>query len=923
MTKNSFSSKAQIAVGSGKVGLYRLDALVKQKVGDVETLPYSLRILLENLLRYEDGRTVTPADVEAVAGVDLSPGPRQRVEHEVQLRPARVLMQDFTGVPAVCDLAAMRDAFVKLGLPGSSINPLRAVDLVIDHSVQIDEYATRTALRRNVELEYQRNRERYLFLRWGQQAFASMKVVPPGTGICHQVNLEYLARVVWTDEADGAVVAFPDSLVGTDSHTTMINGLGVVGWGVGGIEAEAGMLGQPVTILVPEVLGVYLHGQLAEGVTATDLTLRITQMLRALGVVGKFVEFHGPGARALTLPDRATIANMAPEYGATMGFFPVDDETVAYLRFTGRSDEHVQLVERYCKENLLWHDPRAKLRFSDAVSLDLGTVEPSLAGPARPQDRVPLKSSRRAWRRAVSGILGDKAAADAAAIDAWAGEGSHGAAPGALAATRPVTTDKGSFELGHGAVVIAAITSCTNTSNPSVLIGAGLLARNAVARGLTAKPWVKTSLAPGSQVVADYLAEAGLLGDLEKLGFYIAGYGCTTCIGNSGPVHDGIAAAVKDANLVVCSVLSGNRNFEGRINPAVRANYLASPPLVVAYALAGTMNIDLEAEPLGTGADGKPVYLRDLWPSPADIAGLMRTAIRREQFQQRYAHVLDGDDEWRGLQIPAGDTFAWADDSTYIRRPSFFEDLGPTPRPLADLGGARVLAILGDSVTTDHISPAGNIAKGSPAARYLDEHGVRPADYNQYGARRGNHEVMVRGTFANIRLKNLMLGGVEGGYTKYHGPDGSATQLAIYDAAMKYVAEGVPLVVLAGDQYGTGSSRDWAAKGTLLLGVRAVIAKSFERIHRSNLIGMGVLPLQFEPGQDAKALGLTGDELITIEGIAGGVTPKKKLTVRAVRPGHEKTFTAIARVDTPQEAEYVAHGGILQYVLRQRAAALK
>jgi aconitate hydratase len=921
MTKNSFSSKAQIAVGGGTIGLYRLDALVKQKVGDVETLPYSLRILLENLLRYEDGRTVTAADVQAVAGVDLRPGPTQRALHEVQLRPARVLMQDFTGVPAVCDLAAMRDAFVQLGLPGSAINPLRTVDLVIDHSVQIDEYATKTALRRNVELEYQRNRERYLFLRWGQQAFANMKVVPPGTGICHQVNLEYLARVVWTDEADGAPVAFPDSLVGTDSHTTMVNGLGVFGWGVGGIEAEAVMLGQPMAMLIPDVVGFELTGRLPAGATATDLVLTVTEMLRKRGVVDKFVEFHGAGIGSLTLPDRATIANMAPEYGATMGFFPVDDETLAYLRFTGRSDDHVQLVERYCKENLLWHDPHAKLRFGDTLSLDLATVEPSLAGPARPQDRVPLRTSRRAWRRAVGGILGDKAGADPTAVDAWAAEGS-GPAPGALAATRTVTTDKGSFELGHGAVVIAAITSCTNTSNPSVLIGAGLLARNAVARGLTAKPWVKTSLAPGSQVVADYLAEAGLLGDLEQLGFHIAGYGCTTCIGNSGPVHDGIAAAVKDGNLVVCSVLSGNRNFEGRINPAVRANYLASPPLVVAYALAGTMNIDLEAEPLGTDRSGAPVYLRDLWPAPADIAGLMRTAIRREQFQQRYAHVLDGDAEWRGLQIPAGDTFAWADDSTYIRRPSFFEDLGPTPRPLADIAGARVLAILGDSVTTDHISPAGNIAKGSPAARYLDEHGVKPADYNQYGARRGNHEVMVRGTFANIRLKNLMLGGVEGGYTLYHGPDGAGAQLAIYDAAMKYAADGVPLVVLAGDQYGTGSSRDWAAKGTLLLGVRAVIAKSFERIHRSNLIGMGVLPLQFEPGQDAKALGLTGAELITIEGIAGGVTAKKQLTVRAVRPGHETTFTVIARVDTAQEAEYVAHGGILQYVLRQRAAAL-
>ena len=907
MTTNSFSSKAQISVGSTSIGLYRLDALVKAKVGDVETLPYSLRILLENLLRYEDGRTVNAADVHAVAGWD----PKKRVEHEVQLRPVRVLMQDFTGVPAVCDLVAMRDAFVALGKPGSSINPLRTVDLVIDHSVQVDEYGTLTAFKRNVELEYQRNRERYLFLRWGQQAFANMKVVPPGTGICHQVNLEYLARVVWT--TDG--VAHPDSLVGTDSHTTMVNSLGVFGWGVGGIEAEAVMLGQPMAMLIPEVVGFELTGKLPAGATATDLVLTVTQMLRKKGVVDKFVEFTGAGIGALSLPDRATIANMAPEYGATMGFFPVDAETLRYLTFTGRTDDHVALVERYAKENLLWHDPSAKLRFSDTLSLDLSTVEPSLAGPARPQDRVPLKTSRRSWRRAVAGILGDKCAADTAAIDAWTSEGGH-TAPGALNEVRQVTTDHGTFNLGHGSVVIAAITSCTNTSNPSVLLAAGLLAKKAVAKGLVSKPWVKTSLAPGSQVVTDYLIEAGLMAPLEKLGFSLAGYGCTTCIGNSGPVHDAIAAAVKDANLVVASVLSGNRNFEGRVNPVVRANYLASPPLVVAYALAGTMNIDLETQPLGTGSDGKDVFLKDLWPSPAEVAEAMRTSIKKEQYQSRYAHVLDGDADWRGLAVPAGDTFAWDDSSTYIRKPTFFDNLGPTPKPLTNITGARVLAVLGDSVTTDHISPAGNIAKGSPAGKYLDAHGVKPADYNQYGARRGNHEVMVRGTFGNIRLKNLMLAGVEGGFTK-HLPDG--TQMAIYDAAMAYAKESIPLIVIAGDQYGTGSSRDWAAKGTQLLGVRAVIAKSFERIHRSNLIGMGVLPLQFEPGQDAASLGLTGDEVIAIDGIAGGVTPKKKLTVKA----GDKTFTVIARVDTPQEVEYVAHGGILQYVLRQRAAATK
>jgi aconitate hydratase len=910
---NSFGSKAHIAVGSRKVELYRLDSLVKKGVGDVETLPFSLRILLENLLRHEDGKTVDAEDIAAVAGWN----PKHRVEHEVQLRPARVLMQDFTGVPAVCDLAAMRDAFVKLGLAGNAINPLNAADLVIDHSVQVDEYGTNLAFRKNVELEYLRNRERYLFLRWGQQAFANMKVVPPGTGICHQVNLEYLAKVVWTDGG----VAYPDSLVGTDSHTTMINGLGVFGWGVGGIEAEAVMLGQPMAMLIPDVIGFELTGKLPAGATATDLVLTVTQMLRQKGVVDKFVEFYGAGIGALSLPDRATIANMAPEYGATMGFFPVDTETLAYLRFTGRPDEHIELVERYCKENMLWRDDRTKLRFADTLSLDLGTVEPSIAGPARPQDRVPVKTSRRAWRRAVSAILGDKCGADASAIDAWSGEGGH-AAPGALASAKEVTTDKGTFTLGHGSVVIAAITSCTNTSNPSVLMAAGLLAQKAVAKGLTTKPWVKTSLAPGSQVVTDYLHEAGVMKPLEQLGFNLAGYGCTTCIGNSGPVHDAIAATVKDENLVVCSVLSGNRNFEGRVNPVVRANYLASPPLVVAYALAGTMNIDLDNEPLGSGPSG-PVFMKDIWPAPAEVAEAMRRAVKREQFVARYATVLDGDAEWKSLHVPAGDTFAWDDKSTYIRKPPFFDDLTPTPKPLSDIAGARVLAILGDSVTTDHISPAGNIAKDSPAARYLDAHGVKRADYNQYGARRGNHEVMVRGTFANIRLKNLMLAGVEGGYTQYFSRTGAAEQLAIYDAAVRYQADGIPLVVLAGDQYGTGSSRDWAAKGTLLLGVSAVIAKSFERIHRSNLIGMGVLPLQFEPGQDAKSLGLTGEELITIEGIGVGVTPKKKLTVRAAAPGKEQTFTVIARIDTPQEVEYIAHGGILQYVLRQRAAALR
>ncbi len=899
-TTNSFGAKATIAVGSAKYDIYRLDALAAKKVGDVATLPYSLRILLENLLRYEDGKTVKAADIEAVAGWN----PQHRVEHEVQLRPARVLMQDFTGVPAVCDLAAMRDAVVALGRPGNSINPLRPVELVIDHSVQVDEYGTLTSFKKNVDLEYARNHERYLFLRWGQQAFDNMKVVPPGTGICHQVNLEYLARVVFSDKG----VAYPDSLVGTDSHTTMINGLGVFGWGVGGIEAESVMLGQPMAMLIPEVVGFELTGKLPPGCTATDLVLTITQMLRKKGVVDKFVEFTGSGIAQLSLPDRATIANMAPEYGATMGFFPVDAETIKYLEFTGRPAEQIALVERYCKENMLWHDPSAKLRFSDTLALDLGTVEPSLAGPARPQDRVPLKSSKRAWRKALGGLVAHHAGSDATTIENWANEGGH-VAPGSLGTTVECTTDRGTFALGHGAVVIAAITSCTNTSNPSVLMAAGLLAKKAAAKGLRSKPWVKTTLAPGSQVVTDYLVEAGLMKELETLGFYLAGYGCTTCIGNSGPVDECIAAAIKDKDLVVCSVLSGNRNFEGRVHPVVRANYLASPPLVVAYALAGTMNIDLEAESLGTGSDGKPVYLKDIWPTPQEVADIMRAAIKREQYQARYAHVLDGDADWRGLQVPAGDTFAWDDASTYIRKPSFFDDLGPTPKPLTDLAGARILALLGDSVTTDHISPAGNIAKDSPAAKYLESHGVKRADFNQYGARRGNHEVMVRGTFANIRLKNLMLDNVEGGFTKYIPTN---EQMSIYDAAMKYAADGTPLVVLAGDQYGTGSSRDWAAKGTLLLGVRAVIAKSFERIHRSNLIGMGVLPCQFLPGEDAKTHGLTGAETIEIAGIAGGVSPKKKLTVKA----GTATFQVIARIDTPQESEYLAHGGILQYVLR-------
>jgi len=895
---DSFGSKARISVNGKDVEIYRLDAVTRAGIGDVATLPYSLRILLENLLRHEDGKTVTREDIIAVASWD----PQHRVEHEIQLRPARVLMQDFTGVPAVVDLAAMRDAFAELGLDPRAINPLKRVDLVIDHSVQVDVYGAPVAFGKNVGLEYERNNERYLFLRWGQQAFANMSVVPPGTGICHQVNIEYLAKVVWTEEQDGVTVAYPDSLVGTDSHTTMVNGLAVLGWGVGGIEAEAVMLGQPMAMLIPEVVGFELRGKLPDGATATDLVLTVTETLRKRGVVNKFVEFHGSGLDSLSLPDRATIANMAPEYGATMGFFPVDDETIAYLRFTGRSEDQVALVERYCKENGLWRDPAAKLRFSDTLGLDLATVVPSIAGPKRPQDRVPLSTSKAAWRKACAALLGKTTEAEVVPV------------------TRECVTDRGTFAIGHGSVVIAAITSCTNTSNPAVLMAAGLLARKANARGLTSKPWVKTSLAPGSQVVTKYLEDAGLMKDLEALGFHLVGYGCTTCIGNSGPVHDAIAGAIKDGDLVVTSVLSGNRNFEGRVNPVVRANYLASPPLVVAYAIAGTMDIDLDLEPLGVDQDGKPVFMRDLWPSPAEITAAMRAHVRREQFVERYAHVLDGDAGWRALAAPQGDTYAWDDKSTYIRKPSFFENLGPEPKPLVDIVGARCLAILGDSVTTDHISPAGNIAKQGPSAVYLESHGVKPVDFNQYGARRGNHEVMMRGTFANIRLKNLMVPGVEGGVTR-HLPDGA--QLAIYDAAVQYQAENVPLVVLAGEEYGTGSSRDWAAKGTFLLGVRAVIAKSFERIHRSNLIGMGVLPLEFARGEDAAALGLTGEEVFEIHGVAAGLAPKKLLKVTATGPAGARTFLATARLDTPQEVEYLLHGGILQYVLRNRAAALR
>jgi aconitate hydratase len=912
-TIDSYKSRATVQIGGRSVELYRLDALQKAGVGDVATLPFSLRILLENLLRHEDGRTVSKDDIAAVASWD----PRATPSVEVAFRPARVVLQDFTGVPAVVDLAAMREAFARLGGDPRAINPLNRSDLVIDHSFQVDFYGSRDALRRNVQLEYQRNGERYQFLRWGQQAFNNLRIVPPGTGIVHQVNLEYLAEVVFTEPAGGAAIrAYPDTLVGTDSHTTMINGLGVLGWGVGGIEAEAAQLGQPIAMLLPQVVGFKLHGRLPEGATATDLVLTVTEMLRKRGVVDKFVEFYGDGLDHLTLPDRATIANMAPEYGATMGFFPIDAEAIAYLRFTGRAPAQVELVERYAREQGLFRLPGSpEPRFTDRLELDLASVVPSLAGPRRPQDRVRLDQSQGAWRRSLGGFLDKKLAGAAQGeVAAWAARRASEKVPTSLPAVNdeaPVSTDRGSFTLRHGSVVIASITSCTNTSNPSVLLAAGLLARNAVARGLTTRPWVKTSLAPGSQVVSDYFDAAGLTPDLEALGFHVVGYGCATCIGNSGPVDPAIASAVKQKDLVVAAVLSGNRNFEGRINPVVRANYLASPPLVVAYALAGTMDIDLASEPLGTGSDGVPVYLRDLWPSSAQIQECIHRAIQSEMYTRRYAHVFEGSEEWRALSAPTGDTFPWDDASTYIRKPTFFEQLGAQPQPQRDIRGARVLALLGDSVTTDHISPAGSIAADSPAGKYLQAHGVKPADFNSYGSRRGNHEVMVRGTFANIRLRNLLAPGTEGGYTR-HLPDG--TLMPIYDAAMKYAEQQIPLLVLAGQEYGTGSSRDWAAKGTLLLGIRAVIAESFERIHRSNLVGMGVLPLQFRDGESAQSLGLTGAEEYSILGIAEGLQPRQLVTVRA----GERSFQVICCINTPQEIEYYRHGGILPYVLRSR-----
>ncbi|HWV37495.1 MAG TPA: aconitate hydratase AcnA [Vulgatibacter sp.] len=880
---DSFGTKTTLEIAGTRHPIWSLRKLPADKV---ERLPISLRILLENLLRHEDGRTVTRKQIEAVLAWD----PKATPTAEIAFHPARVLLQDFTGVPAVVDLAAMREAMKELGGDPDKINPLSRADLVIDHSVQVDRFAAAGSFDYNVALEYERNKERYVFLRWGQQAFRDFRVVPPGTGICHQVNLEYLGGAVLQGEG-GAL--FPDTLVGTDSHTTMINGLGVVGWGVGGIEAEAAMLGQPLSMLLPQVLGFRLKGNLREGSTATDLVLTITQMLRKKGVVGKLVEFFGPGVSALSLPDRATLGNMSPEYGATIAFSPVDQETLNYLRFTNRPEEHVRIVEAYCKEQGIFHTKDMKEpTYSDVLELDLADVEPSLAGPKRPQDRIPLRQSKAMFRESAAQMVG----ADQAAKTVEVSQGGN------------------RFDLGNGSVVIAAITSCTNTSNPSVMLGAGILAKKAVELGLDVKPWVKTSLAPGSKVVTDYLEKAGLMPYLQALGFHLVGYGCTTCIGNSGPLPAHIVDAIETNGLAAAAVLSGNRNFEGRINPNVRMNYLASPPLVVAYALAGTMDADLLNDPVALDRNGCPVYLKDIWPTPQEVNEAIRTAVTKEQFAKEYGAVFQGDEHWSGLEVPKGKTFSWDPASTYVRKPPFFENLPKDPPPLRNVEKARALAILGDSVTTDHISPAGSIALKSPAAKYLIDQGVAPKDFNSYGSRRGNHEVMMRGTFANIRLRNAMVPGVEGGYT-VHVPSGE--QLSIYDAAMRYQSEGTPLVVIAGAEYGSGSSRDWAAKGTLLLGVKAVMATSFERIHRSNLLGMGVLPLQFESGTSAASLGLTGKETYEITGIADGLTPGKRVEMRV----DGKAVPMIARLDTPDEIEYYRHGGILQYVLRQLLAA--
>jgi aconitate hydratase len=917
---NTFGSQGSLHVADQTYTIHRLAALQKN-FPEAARLPYSLKILLENLLRTENGKTVRAEDIEALARWQ----PKAEPNREIAFTPSRVLMQDFTGVPAVVDLAAMRDAIKKLGGDPRKINPLQPAELVIDHSVQVDDFGQPQAFAINVDMEYARNKERYAFLRWGQTSFRNFKVVPPGTGICHQVNLEYLGRVVFTEDQANGKLAYPDTLVGTDSHTTMINGLGVLAWGVGGIEAEAAMLGQPVSMLIPQVVGFQLRGRLPEGATATDLVLTVTQMLRQKGVVGKFVEFYGDGLASLPLADRATIGNMAPEYGATCGIFPVDAETLRYLAFSGRPEWLIKLVEAYTKEQGMFHTANAPpAQYSDTLELDLGTVVPSLAGPTRPQDRIRLTDAKKAFADSLQVLLSKAKPKPQPVNDAL---GRLGTEVGDATARKPLETvapiaqavsEEAAHELHHGSVVIAAITSCTNTSNPSVMLAAGLLAKKAVDRGLKTKPWVKTSLAPGSKVVTDYLIEAGLMRYLELLRFHLVGYGCTTCIGNSGPLPPAVSKMVEENHLVVAAVLSGNRNFEGRIQSEVRANYLASPPLVVAYALAGRMDIDLYKEPLGQDAKGQPVYLRDIWPSQKEVQDAIQKSVRSDMFRKEYGEVFKGDERWTSLPVPEGDLYQWDPASTYVKNPPYFENMGVQPPPVADIRGARVLALLGDSITTDHISPAGSIKPQSPAGKYLIEHGVQPADFNSYGSRRGNHEVMMRGTFANVRLKNLLAPSTEGGVTR-HLPDGG--QMSIFDAAMKYQKEKVPLLVLAGKEYGSGSSRDWAAKGPRLLGVRAVIAESYERIHRSNLVGMGVLPLQFRQGENVSSLGLTGEEIYDIEGLAIALASPGKsrdLTIRAKKPdGSVREFQATIRIDTPQEVLYYQHGGILHYVLRQ------
>jgi len=881
LSKNSFNAKTNLEVSGKKYEIFDITGLP-----DAKDLPFSLKVLLENLLRTEDGANITAEQIKALAAWNPSIEP----DTEIQFTPARVIMQDFTGVPCIVDLATMREAIVELGGDAAKVNPLSPAELVIDHSVIADMFGTKDSFEQNTDIEYQRNQERYRFLRWGQTAFDEFKVVPPGTGIVHQVNIEFLARVIMTRNVDGVLRAYPDTVVGTDSHTTMVNGLGVLGWGVGGIEAEAALLGQPVSMLIPKVVGFKLNGQLPVGTTATDLVLTITEMLRKHGVVGKFVEFYGPGVSALPMANRATIGNMSPEYGSTVAIFPIDEETIRYLKFTGRTSEQLELVEKYAKVNGLWHDPSAEPRFSEKLELDLSKVVSSIAGPKRPQDRISLSDAKSAYEKISPTYFSDKTNKNK--ID--------------LSVNGKATT------IGNGDVVIASITSCTNTSNPSVMIGAALLAKKAVEKGLSSKPWVKTTLAPGSKVVTDYYDRSGLTPYMEKLGFNLVGYGCVTCIGNSGPLPIEISKAINENDLAVSAVLSGNRNFEGRISPDVKMNYLASPPLVVAYALTGSMNHDFEKDPIGVGADGNSVYLKDIWPSADEIQTVIDSSISSEMFTKDYASVFDGDHRWKSLATPTGNTFEWDAKSTYVRKPPYFENMPRTPKPVTNISGARVMAILGDSVTTDHISPAGNIKADSPAGKYLAANGIERADFNSYGSRRGNHEVMIRGTFANIRLKNLLLDGVEGGFTKNFLANGE--QSTIYDASMAYQAKGVPLVILAGKEYGSGSSRDWAAKGTALLGVRAVIAESFERIHRSNLIGMGVLPLQFQDGENVKSLGLTGEEVFEITGVDelnNGVTPK---LVTVTSGG--MSFKAKLRIDTPGEADYYRHGGIMQYVLR-------